>query len=509
MVRTTATLTRLLDVIALVTADRRVQVVFTVDDRNGAMLATGMRSVLDSLDALVVPWADAVDGAFDLVLAASENDDLGDLAAPVIVLPHGAGHLKFYPGTTTISGLTPDRVRDLTTSTTFALSHPDQLQRLAAVHPPAADKARVVGDPALGRMLASSHRAHSYRRGLDATGRQLVVLASTWGPDSLLGSWPDLPERLLAELPVDQYRVVAVLHPGIWAHGSWQVRAWWSRATEYGLRILPPEDGWQAALLGASCVLTDFGSLGLYAAALDRPVLLSPRSSPSTVPGSPAEVLAGLAPRLDPASGLRDQIDATIRTHVSGRFEQLSASAVQEPWRTAERLRSLLYERMSLAEPAHAAEFPPVPVPAVRHSGPTAIRASATATDELVTLVRYPSIAGADVPESLGHRHLVVELDRARLDQAGAADVLIVHADERAEAAALLRRWPHATMVAARIGPGTCWIHTRESAVVLHGHSGIDTTALASWAYVRIPRIPAQDRLRLGDRVMDVRAEAC
>lgn len=514
VVRTTATLTRLLDVVSLIMSDRRIEVVFTVDETNGAILAAGMRKVLDSLEALVLPWAEATSGDFDLVLAASENDDLSRFDAPVVLVPHGVGHLKFYPGTSTISGLTPARVRDLSTRTVFALSHPDQVRRLAEVSSPAAESARVVGDPALGRILSSSHRASSYRRSLDSGGRLLVVLASTWGPDSLLGSWPELPERLLTELPVDEFRVVAVLHPGIWAHGSWQVRAWWSRAIEYGLRILPPESGWQAALLAASCVVTDFGSLGLYAAALDKPVLLSPRRSPTTVPGSPADELARQAPQLDRDAVLRDQIDAVIRSHVPGRYDEVSAAAVHAPRQTAERLRSLLYQQMSLDEPGHFAEFPPVPMPAAQHGTPTAMLVGAEATDSLVTLVRHPSIAGHDVLDGLGFRHLVVEQDRARLDQVGAADVLVVHADDLDEVAAEPRRWPHAELIAARTGPVTCTVRTRTGGFVLHapaGQPGIDVTALASWAYVRLLRnrkLPAHDLLRLGARVIDVRVKA-
>ncbi|MEU4161163.1 hypothetical protein [Actinoplanes sp. NPDC026670] len=511
MVRTTATLTRLLDVAALIMSERRIEVVFTADDGNGAILAAGMREVLAALEATVIPWAEATGGTFDLVLTASENDDLSGVDAPVVFLPHGVGHLKFYPGTSTVSGLTPARIRDLGTRTTFALSHPDQIRRLAAISEPAAGNARVVGDPALGRMLASSHRASSYRRGLDAAGRALVVLASTWGPDSLLGSWPDLPERLLAELPVDEYRVVAVLHPGIWAHGPWQVRAWWSRAAEYGLRILPPQSGWQAALLGASCVMTDFGSLGLYAAALDKPVLLSDRNSSTTVPDSPAGELARESPRIDPEKPLRAQIDAVIHAHEPGRYDRLSASAVHAPWRAAERLRALLYERMRLAEPAHAAEFPPVPVPAPQPEGPAAMLASADISDSLVTVTRHPGIAE---PGGRHFRHLVVDQDRARLDQVSAADILIVHPEDLAETAGHFDRRPHIELITARAGPYTCRLRTRTAEFVLHAapdHPGLDVTVLASWAYTRIHRdhrIPAQDRLRLGERIIEVRAEA-
>jgi hypothetical protein len=44
------------------------------------------------------------------------------------------------------------------------------------------------------------------------------VVSSTWWHLSLSGSRPELFRRLLAELPVDSYQVVGILHPNTW-HG--------------------------------------------------------------------------------------------------------------------------------------------------------------------------------------------------------------------------------------------------------------------------------------------------
>lgn len=73
----------------------------------------------------------------------------------------------------------------------------------------------------MDRLLARTHRASLYRAALDAEGRRLVLLCSTWERQSLFDSWPQLAVDLLRKLPIDEYRAVLSLHPGVFAaHGS-------------------------------------------------------------------------------------------------------------------------------------------------------------------------------------------------------------------------------------------------------------------------------------------------
>jgi hypothetical protein len=488
----------------LTASDRRIQTVFTLDTGRPARLGAGTVEFLASLDATVMPWSEAVRERFDLVIAASENDDLHEFDAPVLLVPHGLGHQKYYPGTATVSGL--DRRRAATA--TFALAHPAQARHLAEARPQAA--ARVVGDPALGRMLASSHRASQYRQALGAHGRTVLVLASTWGPDSLLGQWPDLPDRLLAELPHDEYQVVIVLHPGAWsAHSPWQIRAWFATA---GVRLVPPEDGWQAALLGAQCVVADHGSLAVYAAALSRPLLLAPRPSSTTVPRSASAALAEQAPRLDPRRPLRAQIEAAGPRVVSD-------DAVHSPGTAAARLRELLYEMLHLREPPLSAAFTPVPVPppdttsaavliAGAEAGPPAASCPRGDADEVAVARFVPSTA--PVSAGLAGQHVVADVDRAGLDALGAATVLLVGDVDRAGADRLLAEWPRAALIADADRDG-CRVWTRDAAVRLRGPlEGVDPAVLASFAYLRLRSdgaLPQRGVLRIGDRVIAVAAD--
>jgi hypothetical protein len=108
----------------------------------------------------------------------------------------------------------------------LVLSHAEQLDRLADAVSEALPNAVVAGDPRFDRITASTGLRARYRATLGITEHErLVVVSSTWSSRSLFGSWPDLFRQLLAELPVDRYRVAGVSHPHIWyGHSRLQVR---------------------------------------------------------------------------------------------------------------------------------------------------------------------------------------------------------------------------------------------------------------------------------------------
>ncbi|MFJ7087522.1 hypothetical protein ACIQU8_30335 [Streptomyces griseus] len=123
----------------------------------------------------------------------------------------------------------------------LVLSHPEQFDRLAAACPEALPTAVLAGDPCFDRMLSARPYRERFRRAFGVRrGQRLVLLNSTWSSQSLLGDGggdgdgegpgddvlPSLLPRLASELPADEYRVAAVLHPNIWhGHGPGQIRA--------------------------------------------------------------------------------------------------------------------------------------------------------------------------------------------------------------------------------------------------------------------------------------------
>ncbi|MDG4798423.1 hypothetical protein [Micromonospora sp. WMMD1082] len=512
------------DVLSLTAGDRRIQTYFTCDVRSRSVLAAGVDEALAELGAPVLPWRDAVGSRFDLALAASENDRLADLDAPVLLVPHGAGHQKFYPGTAVVSGLNPERlvVGGRVVPAAIGLPHAAHLDRLAQACPPAASRGVVVGDPALARMRGSRFRAGQLRAAFGARDKRLVVVASTFGPESALGRVPDLPERLVGGLPVDEYQVVVVLHPGVWAaHGTWQVRSWLGQATAYGVQVVTPYEGWQAALLAASIVVSDHGSLALYAAALDTPVVLVGRGSAVTVPGSAAALLAKTAPVWDVDQQPRDQIDTVLDQHrsgVHGQVMDLLAEPDPHGEDCARRLRRVVYGLLRLEQPTTGATFGPVVPPAVSMPAIPATVVGAAVQRDGVRIERYADLGHGEPRGGLEHRHLVADLRTASLAQLCAASVVVV--DERAawstkgwptRAADEVARWPQARVLATVVDEMSCAIWAGGQVTLLRADEPLDPIVLASLAYVRLTtldRIPAEDRVHLGRRVIRVAAVA-
>lgn len=468
VVRTVTSLTRLLDVLTLIEADRRVQVVFTYATDEPAIFTHGVAEFLADIGATVIPWSQAISREFDLALAASENDALHQLRAPLLLLSHGAGYQKTYPqgvddSPAVVAGM--DRARLLhdgrVVPAALGLSHPEDLRRLRDCCPDALPRAVLVGDPCHDRLLASRHRRARYRaRLLGEEPRRLVLLASTWGARSLFGGHPDLPERLLSELPYDEYRVALVAHPGVWCgHGRWQVEAWTRAATRRGLILIPPEEGWRAAVVAADCVIGDEGSVTLYAAAVGAPVLMAARGSEVTVPGSAVAALAERAPTLSPGDAY-PQIERAIAEHTPERYAEVTGRVFGSPGESAARLRAVMYRLMRLPEPARPAVLLAVPEPRAAPPVTRSFLATGRLLDEpdlpAVALRRFPASSEFAAERELPCRHLVVDVEDEDPCRLESATVLVTELRRRrnaeAWAAESLDRWPFARIAAARVG---------------------------------------------------------
>ncbi|MFC9424139.1 hypothetical protein [Streptomyces sp. NPDC056987] len=367
---------RLLDAIRLLEGDIRVQIVFT---QAPDVFSNGVSEFLDRLGGLVLPWSQAVQTHFDLALAAGHGS-LHDLMAPVVVLPHGAGHNKITTvaqrgrpvAHRSVYGLSRQRlVRDgAVVPETIVLAHHEELARLGHECPEALAAAEVVGDPCFDRIAVSLAFRALYRQALGVGARQQLVLAcSTWGPDSLLGQGWDTLERLVTELPRDEFRIAALLHPHVWnAHGDLQVRTWLAELTRSGLILVSPRADWAGAVIAADRIVGDHGSVSLYGAMTGAPVLMAGRSDAGVDPSSPMAELMSFAPRLHGDRPVCPQLKRSSATRRSHRYERVAARITSEPGRFARRMRALLYRKLHLRAPAVRTTTEPARLPlVVRH----------------------------------------------------------------------------------------------------------------------------------------------
>lgn len=349
---------RVLEAVELLENDPRLQVVFTqAPDAFG----NGVKDLLRSTGAVVLPWEQAIRERFDLALAAAYGS-LHQLHAPVVAMAHGAGYAKGHRSTTgelRPYGLDGQRllyngkpVADL-----VVLSHESQLDVLRDQCGEAVGVAEVIGDLTLDRLTASLPSRAAYRAALGvASGQSLVVVTSTWGGDSLFGAHLELIPRLLTELPADRFRVAALCHPAVWyGHGPRQVKAWLADCVDAGLRLFTPELDWRAAIVAADHVIGDHGSTTVYAAAIGRRVsLVEPSGWLAIADDSPQARLGGLAGRLRTGEPLAEQLLAGDDLE-----EEVAPLVSSRPGRAAAGLRDSCYRLLGLAVPgAHRAPSP-------------------------------------------------------------------------------------------------------------------------------------------------------
>ncbi|MFE4369559.1 hypothetical protein ACFRMN_15245 [Streptomyces sp. NPDC056835] len=512
--------TRLLDVLPLFRDDLRVQLLATWT--GSSPFRAGVAELLAETGVPVLPWEQALELPVDLAISASFGGQLHALSKKLIVLSHGVGYNKRLatpdtghrtpdtghrtpdtgcpspeagsptPGTgqPPVFGLSPDwlLVDGSPVADALVLSHPEQLERLRAACPEAVPTAVLAGDPCYDRILAGLPYRERFRRALDVRpGQRLVLLNSTWNPDSLFGDGgedilPSLLPRLTAELPADEYRSAAVLHPNIWhGHGPGQIRVWLDRARRGGLALVDPLDGWRQALIAADVVIGDAGSVSYYAAALGTPVLMGAASPDGLDARSPVAAFVRQAPRLSPYAPLRAQLDALLDGAERRRSgtgpgpgpgpAELVSSA---PGEAAALLRRHFYRLIGIPEPQEPALLDPLPLPPyerVTRTSPMRVVTRLLGTGE-IEVSRYADPRSE--PTGDGDAHTAVHEDTLDPDRRALADVIFRYgtADDprygtpEEWTAEVLARHPYCALAALVTGPGSCTVRTRNGTLL-------------------------------------------
>ncbi|WP_328605551.1 hypothetical protein OG943_36980 [Amycolatopsis sp. NBC_00345] len=433
--------TRLLDVLSLFAGDPRIQTVFTCP--GSSAFTRGTEEFLSARGIPLLPWPEAIRTEFDWALAASYGGDLHELRAPLTVVPHGMGYNKYLAAENqnVVFGLsTPWLMHEgQVVPTHVVLSHEEQLHRLRLACPPAAERAVVAGDPILDRLQANLPLRETYRQAFGVQpGQRLVVLSSTWGPESLFGHDPDLPRRIGSTLDPDAYRIVLALHPNIGqGHFRWQLETWLAESRRAGVLVLPDEKLWQPALVAADVTIGDHGSVTFYSACLGTPILLAAAPEDTVDPASPIAGLLHSAPRLSP-DNLADQIEQVITRGQD--YSHITALASSAPGKSAELLRDIGYEVLGFPPPPHPSTTNALPIPQVQIGNPSAQRIRVTGTH-----VERSAAGSHSYPDDA---HLVVSVLDSDLTLLERAHVVVGPATLAPE------QWIAATL---RALPGALW----------------------------------------------------
>ena len=459
-----------LDFLDEVLADSRVQMLFSVDDKKPSAFWRSAASLLRRVDAATVPWSQATSMTFDLAVSFSFSGSLDRLRCPLMLGLHGASLGKY--GALPSGGRFPlprlSEARDDTAPTTVVIPHRDERARYGDVGS-GVDFA-VAGDPCLDRLLASVPRRNHYRRALGVESDQrLVAVSSTWGPDALLATMPDIATLLTAALPADEYRVALIIHPNIWTgHSGWQVRAWLKRARDAGvLAIAPWTNAWRGALVASDVVVHDHGSVALYAAALDKPLLTVPVESDDLIGDSLTAELGRRAPTLDANRPLRPQIDAAMAGHDRGAYQDIAGRVSSCPGESLRRHRDLIYRLMRLEAPpveprVLAVDLPPERLPSTySHHVCTAVESG-----DRVVLQRFPAATPPPPPPQPAGRIRVRSTTSSRTPSSPTL--------------ASRRTQPSSSSRWASTRPKPCWTATRAAAMRLPAATPAHSCATAT-----------------------------
>ncbi|OEV09481.1 translation initiation factor 2 [Streptomyces nanshensis] len=473
--RSATALQRLLDVAPVFAGDGRVTRRFTLVP--GSDFDADALTALEDAKARTIPWSEACEGVFDLVLTASPKGHLSMLEGPRVLLPHGAGFSKALPSegsADSASGLDPAFLLSdgEPTASFHALAHPRQLAQLTALSPKAAERAAVVGDPTLERLLDSVSQRDRFRDALGTGARRLVVLTSTWGPESLLRRRPGMPAELATGLPHDSCQLALIVHPNEHSRdGSWDLAEQLAPALDAGAMLARPYEEWASLLIAADVVITDHGSTALYAAALGRPLMAAYDGGHELIPASPMAELLAASPRLRTPVDIAD-IDAALGAQQESVIRALADSAFAERGRALGLLRDELYRLLGLQPPPEPARTRPLPAPRHPARTPSAFAVQVETGAGEIRVERF-----APSTERSAH-HLAAEHGAANERQLQSAGLVFRRPSGTAPGphsvawtvdgwtAHIMDRYPGRRTAAVVLSPSRCLLRTRSSALM-------------------------------------------
>ncbi|MGX7824432.1 hypothetical protein ACTG9Q_05005 [Actinokineospora sp. 24-640] len=429
-------MSRLLDVLPAINRDPRIDLFWVINE--GSLYAVGLTWHLERLEVALLGWADAVKQRFDVVIAAHAGRPLRQLNGARFVLQHGVGFNRLLPARTGDT-VTPVGIssRELmfdgqVIPDYIGVSDECLLEQLKKSCPQAHPRAVVIGDPTWDRLICNREAWRSRLRSALKVhpAQRIIAVSSTWNDASLWAQQKRVVERLLANLPADEYQVILVLHPNVWAHHSgYKVRCLLADAHEGGLVTMVPYSDWHASVVLGDLNIGDHGSTSVYSAALGAPFYLMGSGVDELAHDSTTYEFVNAANRLAVHGDIRLQVERAL---AEGADADVVAIAGRPLFRhQGESLRLLnekLYEIMRLPQPECAPK--PAPYRPEIIEAPTC-RAFHVFVDLCqrqgeITLERFPAaLSTYRWPRGGGEYLLVVEDIEADSDLLNSAEIVV------------------------------------------------------------------------------------
>ncbi|MFT5522668.1 MAG: hypothetical protein ACI9G1_002758 [Pirellulaceae bacterium] len=220
------------------------------------------------------------------------------------------------------------------------------------INPSLMSRVAVTGDILADELILRQPSRSQIREQLQlGADERVVMLMSSWGPDSLIQKHGSRFFEEAAALS-ETYRLVLSIHPNNWTRKIESDRSWLSalrRCEELGVTLVSGID-WQDYVIAADLFVADYTSLGLYASLMNRPMVMVPFDVAQFTPGSPIVHLSKLVETCGDMAQLEASICKAFNEDItaSWRRAEFADSLVSHPGSSVSRIAEETYRVLNL-----------------------------------------------------------------------------------------------------------------------------------------------------------------
>lgn len=212
----------------------------------------------------------------------------------------------------------------------------------------------VVGNLHDDEMLALAKQRDEIRSRMGFTSDDKVVMVlGAWGPKSLYNTMGDAVLEQVHALK-DEFRFILNVHPHAYRPQPSGGRVWGEylrTQREYGFIVREPDEDWMPYLVACDIILTDYTSLALRAALLDKPAVYVPIPEDDYFLSEdcPVRRLYELSPVIkEDASDLGDRLHQALDDYPLDKLKRLASQINSYPGQSRQRILKELYSLLKL-----------------------------------------------------------------------------------------------------------------------------------------------------------------